>query len=1175
MFYYLCAVLKTVSFISLLYILKTKTLMRKLLLLLTAAIAAMSLCAAPVDQATASKIAKKYLADEIYAGKIMAPAALQPVLLKAELGNVKLSQPVYYIFNTSSTFVVIAGDDRAEAVLMVGDEPLKDINNLPPSMKSLLGQYKDEIMFLQEHPGLVVQPIVGPQHTPSLRGSDSGGTYLLDAKWDQEAPYYNQCVFTYSNRSYQCLTGCPATSAAMVFYYHKYPIGETGVVAGYRMTLNGSYYVNVAALPSVTFDWANMKNTYSTSASGASATAVATLMRYVGQAEHMDYGTASYGSGVESDSVSLIRDAFIRFGYDPTTVRFVKKTSSYYSSTQLYTDAQWAAMIQEEIAASRPIVFCAISSQGGHAFNVDGYNSSTNKYHCNFGWSGSGNGWCALNAFASTAGYTSGTFNQYQQMVIGIQPPDGTVPELTVTPTSLEFTANTGETLTKTFTVTGSNLRGDVTISKSGSSYYTVSPATLTKAQAEAGATVTVTYNPTVSGTHTGTITVASSYAESQTVTLSGTASRVPTLTVEPASLTMSTNVGAPVTQTFVVTGTNLSDNVILSLEGTDYDYFSIDKMSILKSAVTSGVTITVTYNPDDVGTHTARVAISSNGAETKYVNLTGVAQEPERMITVTPSSLSFTTVAGQSTSQTFRLTGTNLTGSLRLTLNDNNGCYSISPTTVTASRAANGVNITVTYAPTQAGTHNATVTISGGDAESKTVTLTGVAEGPTITATPASLTFAANTGETVTKTFTVNGSNLSGGNLSLALNDANGVYSITPETITAANAANGVPVTVTYAPTAFGDHQATVTISGGGAAAVTVNLNGTATLAKFTPVMLAAVEDYINLTKFRADWTDATPDENVISYTLEVAAKATEPEPVAGGVADFTGIEAVTNENNQLPNVASTASQYLPDGWTAENLLYINQGFIISGASTGWWSSTYGALVSPVLDLTGYDKVTVVAKVKSYYPSNYGQAQIRILTGSASKDYTLGNSDDDDYQTVVAVLNCSASDQVKIQGRANYFALEDVKIYAGDITEANMLKAMESGDEAYRLITGITDKFYTVENLTAEGTFLYKVKAQYADGTESEWSNLEEVTLFQNGHGYVIGDVDHNNKVDVADVTALMDYVLDSNSPVCLVCADVDGNGTVNVADVTALVDRVLGVVNLNMKRPFYLLAE
>jgi hypothetical protein len=286
-----------------------------------------------------------------------------------------------------------------------------------------------------------------------------------------------------------------------------------------------------------------------------------------------------------------------------------------------------------------------------------------------------------------------------------------------------------------------------------------------------------------------------------------------------------------------------------------------------------------------------------------------------------------------------------------------------------------------------------------------------------------------------------------------------------------------------------------------------------------------------------------------------------------------------VTNENSQLPNVASTASQYLPEGWTAENILYINDGFIISGAvtSSSWWNptTTYGALVSPTLDLTGSSKVTVVARVKSYYPSNYGQAQIRILTGSASKDFTLGSSDDDDYQTVTAVLNCSASDQVKIQGRANYFALEDVKIYAGDITEANMLKAMESGDEAYRLITEITDKFYTVENLTAEGTFLYKVKAIYVDGTESDWSNIEEVTLFENGHGFEPGDLNHNGELEIEDLALLIDYVLDSSiSTACPICADVDQSGEVDIKDVADLIDMVLGgntTASLMLKESVY----
>ena len=135
------------------------------------------------------------------------------------------------------------------------------------------------------------------------------------------------------------------------------------------------------------------------------------------------------------------------------------------------------------------------------------------------------------------------------------------------------------------------------------------------------------------------------------------------------------------------------------------------------------------------------------------------------------------------------------------------------------------------------------------------------------------------------------------------------------------------------------------------------------------------------------------------------------------------------------------------------------------------------------------------------------------------------------------------------------------IAVYSGDKT-ASTLRATETGDENSRLITGITDKFYTVENLAAEGTFLYRVKALYIDGTESDWSNIEEVTLFENGpapHGYELGDVNHNGSVTIADVTALIDYLLSGDVTICTICADVNGNNSVTIADVTALIDKLL----------------
>ena len=60
-------------------------------------------------------------------------------------------------------------------------------------------------------------------------------------------------------------------------------------------------------------------------------------------------------------------------------------------------------------------------------------------------------------------------------------------------------------------------------------------------------------------------------------------------------------------------------------------------------------------------------------------------------------------------------------------------------------------------------------------------------------------------------------------------------------------------------------------------------------------------------------------------------------------------------------------------------------------------------------------------------------------------------------------------------------------------------------------------------------------------------------------GHGYEVGDVNHDGEVNIADVTILIDHLLNSVNDVCPICADVSGDGEVNIADVTALIDRIL----------------
>ena len=57
----------------------------------------------------------------------------------------------------------------------------------------------------------------------------------------------------------------------------------------------------------------------------------------------------------------------------------------------------------------------------------------------------------------------------------------------------------------------------------------------------------------------------------------------------------------------------------------------------------------------------------------------------------------------------------------------------------------------------------------------------------------------------------------------------------------------------------------------------------------------------------------------------------------------------------------------------------------------------------------------------------------------------------------------------------------------------------------------------------------------------------------------YKPGDVNHDNKVDIDDVTMLIDSVLGKPSGICEVCADLDGNNKVDIDDVTAAITIVL----------------
>ena len=600
-----------------------KTSMKKLLSFLTITLVAMQLMAVPVDISTAKSKAEQYLAQKVYTGKYMTPGALQATLLRMEMGD-KAKAPVYYIFNTATSFVIVSGDDRAEEILAYGDKPL-NLDRIPSNMQAWLDGYKVQLDWLLTHPEAKVER---PTTYKSPKADNTTIGPLLTALWDQEAPYWNQCKFNYNGTNYMCYTGCPATSASMVLYYWKYPITQVGPVPAYDGVLEIGTWTSVnytyPALPAVTFDWDNMIDDYTSSnATGytaAQANAVATLMRYVGQAEHMKYGTPDAGgSGIYTVDAQIIADMFIGFGYDEATTRMVQKSD--------YTDAEWAALIQEDIIDGRPIVYLGTAGNaGGHAFNVDGYDSGTNKYHVNFGWSGEGNAWCALNAFIDDTG---ANFNLNQIMIMGVQPSVGIIK---ATPSTVDFQGFADETYTQVVKVKAHNIESNINIAFSGDNVYSVSHTTITAEEAASGVDVVVTYAPTEAGESSATLTLSCADEDVETVTvpIKGFARpHVPTLIVEPTSLDYTTSLKRPITKTVSLTGVYLTSDVTLTLND-DNGVFIVSPTTIPQSSVNldTPVEVAVTFHPSVEGRFSGSLVFASEGAESVTVELSGKANE-------------------------------------------------------------------------------------------------------------------------------------------------------------------------------------------------------------------------------------------------------------------------------------------------------------------------------------------------------------------------------------------------------------------------------------------------------------------------------------------------------------------------------------------------------------------
>ncbi len=97
----------------------------------------------------------------------------------------------------------------------------------------------------------------------------------------------------------------------------------------------------------------------------------------------------------------------------------------------------------------------------------------------------------------------------------------------------------------------------------------------------------------------------------------------VPVVSVDKTSVSLAAKPNETATSVVKVTGADLLGDVTIEVSG-DSDVISVSETAIAQASAAEGVEITVTYTPLAVGTHEAVLTITSSGAETKTVTVSG-----------------------------------------------------------------------------------------------------------------------------------------------------------------------------------------------------------------------------------------------------------------------------------------------------------------------------------------------------------------------------------------------------------------------------------------------------------------------------------------------------------------------------------------------------------------------
>lgn len=394
-----------------------------------ALVAANVTIANPVDEATAMRVARNHLLQQ----------SDSPDIQLVDVTSLMPYRNIYFFKETSGRgFVLVSGDDAATPILGYSTNTTFDPADLPDHIHLWFLQYDRQIDELIAEGVKATddisdewQRLINGDPIPEERAREKSVSPLLTTTWGQGTnagnTYNSLCPHSGTTYTY---AGCTAVATAQVMKYWNHP--ATG--RGSHSYSHQTYGTLSANFGNTNYAWTSMPNSITSSSPAAQKTAIATLIYHVGVAVEMDYGTS--GSGAATTNYGNITT--------PSAENALQSYFKYSCSTHSvskgnFTNAEWIALLKGELDAStpRPILYSGYdaSYQSGHAFVLDGYDNQS-RFHVNWGWTSSYDGFYAMGALNPTGsgagGNQSNNYSYNNSAVIGIKPATSTGTSSTV-----------------------------------------------------------------------------------------------------------------------------------------------------------------------------------------------------------------------------------------------------------------------------------------------------------------------------------------------------------------------------------------------------------------------------------------------------------------------------------------------------------------------------------------------------------------------------------------------------------------------------------------------------------------------------------------------------------------------------------------------------------------------